>query len=121
MKVLNLEDNAIKHYEICRILKRNGIEEIDWVRNLEDGLKKVEENKYDLYIIDMWYPKHSGGPDNRSGELFIKEILKRKDPAPVILCSNQNYAYPEIYGTLYYSERSDWEEELERYIRQLKQ
>ena len=88
MKVLNLEDNAIKHYEICRILKRNGIEEIDWVRNLEDGLKKVEENKYDLYITDMWYPKHSGGPDNRSGELFIKEILKRKDPAPVILCSN---------------------------------
>lgn len=119
MRVLNLEDNAFKHYEIKKALSALGITRTDWVRNLEDGLKMTREEKYDLYITDMWYPETPGGPEGRSGDLFIKEIIKRGDPTPLILCSNQNYSYPEILGTLYYSERSDWELELGRFVRSL--
>lgn len=120
MKVLNLEDNALKHYEIKKVLRSCGVSETDWVRNLEEGLKMAGSGKYDLYITDMWYPKTPGGPDNRSGELFINEIRKKGDLTPILICSNQNYSYPEILGALYYSERSDWEMELERFIRSLK-
>lgn len=120
MKVLNLEDNAFKHFEIKKVLESQGVARTDWARNLKDGLRMAAEEKYDLYITDMWYPAAPGGPDHRSGEDFINEIIRRKDPAPVLICSNQNYSYPEILGTLYYSERSDWETELGRYIRALK-
>lgn len=120
MRVLHLEDNAFKHYEIKKALSALGITRTDWVRNLEDGLKMAGEEKYDLYITDMWYPVTPGGPEGRSGDLFIKELQRRGDPTPVILCSNQNYSYPEILGTLYYSERSDWELELGRSVRSLR-
>lgn len=120
MKVLNLEDNAFKHFEIKKALQSLGVARTDWARNLEDGLKMAGEEKYDLYITDMWYPLTPGGRDNRSGEVFIEKIREKRDPAPILLCSNQDYSYPEILGTLYYSDRSDWELELGRYIRSLK-
>lgn len=119
MRVLNIEDNALKHYEIGRVLKACADPKIDWARNLEDALSMARSCRYDLYITDMWYPERAGGPDARSGEKFIAEVLKGGDRVPCILCSNQNYAYPEIYGTLYFSDRSDWEMDLERLVRQL--
>ena len=45
MRVLNLEDNAFKHYEIKKALSALGITRTDWVRNLEDGLKMAREEK----------------------------------------------------------------------------
>lgn len=119
MKVLNLEDNAFKHFEIKKVLRACGVTETDWARNLKDGLRMAREGHYDLYITDMWYPETPGGRDNRSGERFIKEIQESGDPAPILICSNQNYSYPEILGTLYYSDRSDWELELERIVKAL--
>lgn len=42
LRVLNLEDNAIKHSKIARVIKRIGEANIDWVRNLEDGMELIE-------------------------------------------------------------------------------
>ena len=120
MRVLHLEDNAFKHYEIKKVLASCGVTGTDWVRNLEEGLKMAAEEKYDLYITDMWYPAVPGGPEGCCGQAFIEEIQRRGDTTPILLISNQNYSYPEILKALYYSDRSDWERELEGIVRSLK-
>ena len=43
MKVLNFEDNAIKHYRIRRALENCGMSIIDYTNNQEEGLKKLKE------------------------------------------------------------------------------
>ena len=35
MHILNIEDDAIKHRDICKVLENCGIREIDWAKNLD--------------------------------------------------------------------------------------
>ena len=115
MYILNLEDNVFKHHDICRAIERGSFEnlKIDCVGNLADGLSKIEG------ITDMWYPEKSGGADNNSGEILIKEVRERGWDVPIILCSSVNYCYPGILGSIHYSEKEDWETELVKLIRKL--
>ena len=53
--------------------------------------------------------------------MLIEKAINEKWETPIIVCSNQNYSYPEIYGNLYYSENEDWEGKLRKYIAKLKQ
>ena len=124
MYILNLEDNVYKHSDIKTALKSAGISnlEIDFVRNLEDGLWKIEEqskaNKaYDLIITDMWYPKEAGGEDEASGELLIARVREEKLNIPIILCSSVRYDFPGIVGTVHYGPNGDWESELVRLVK----
>lgn len=126
MHILNLEDNVFKHHDICRAIERGSFEnlKIDCVGNLADGLSKIEGaiskgKLYDLIITDMWYPEKSGGADNNSGEILIKEVRERGWDVPIILCTSVNYCYPGILGSIHYSEKEDWETELVKLIRKL--
>lgn len=126
MHILNLEDSAIKKSSISRALKRGGLKnvKIDWVRNLEEGLGKIEtqikEGKpYDLIITDMWYPEYEGGSDAQSGKALIEKAQENGWEIPIILCSSFSYGFPEIFGCVHYSEKRDWENELVQLVKQL--
>lgn len=119
MYILNLEDNMYKHHDICKVLRggRFGVVNIENVRNLEDGVERIEEqiesgHPYDCIITDMWYPERPGGGDAPSGEELI-QMAKEKDwKIPIILCSSMNYRYPEIYGSVHYAKDEEWERDL---------
>ena len=66
MKVLNVEDNPIKHCQIRRALEQCGVKEVDCCNNLQDALYLLEERtgmgrRYDLIVTDMNYPLETGG------------------------------------------------------------
>lgn len=125
MKVLNIEDTPIKHHKIRSTLEDCRVYEVDCKRNLEAGIiaykSAIEEGKpYDLIITDMWYPPAPGIHEDRCGDRLISIAKEEGWKVPIIICSNQNYDYPEIYGCLYYSENEDWEGKLRNYINMLK-
>ena len=107
MKVLNIEDDAVKHNNICRVLKANGVTETDWAKNLEDAVRMVEQNEngYELFITDMFYPKTPAGNEEESGMDFIRKMEEMNVRIPVIVCSSVRYRIPGSFGTLYYSEK----------------
>ena len=66
-------------------------------------------------------PPARGVYEEKSGDMLIEKAINEKLETSIIVCSNQNYSYPEIYGNLCYSENEDWEGELRKYIAKLKQ
>lgn len=115
LKILHLEDNAIKQFNIARQLPGN---DITHVTNLEDGLKLLPGD-FNLIITDMWYPRTPGGKDNRSGEELIEYVSKNQINIPVILISNQDYRFP-IHKNIHYSDETDWERELREAVSKIK-
>lgn len=126
MRVINVEDDVIKHSDICKVLRGIGITEIDWARSLEEALNMIsnglshDEEKYDLIISDMWYPEENGGKDIEAGDLLIEEVAKNGWNIPIVICSSVNYRIMEILGTVYYSDNSDWELDLIQLIGKIK-
>ena len=123
MRVINLEDDPIKHRKICNELEKNRIkdENIDWVTNLEDGIAKIQEaiesgNPYDVAITDMYYPERPGSSEMPSGEIFIAKTEELGIDIPIILISSQNLRFPGILGTVYFSENNDWEDDFRKLV-----
>lgn len=121
MRVINFEDDPIKHRAIRDVLESCRITDIDSVRNLEDGVAMYKEaintgNPYDLIISDMSYPAMKGGYEEQSGEKLLEIAASENWNTPIIICSSLNYNLPEAYGSLYYSENEDWEGKLRGYI-----
>lgn len=125
MYILNLEDNAIKHNAITKALRSTGRVEMDWARNLADGIEKIQtqiENgrPYDLIITDMWYPEEAGSGDAQSGLKLIQLIQEKSWNIPIILCSSMNYQMPDILGSVHYAENKDWEMALKILVKTIK-
>ncbi len=125
MRVLNIEDTPIKHRKIRDVLEGCRITDIDRVGYLDEGISAYKEalasgNPYDLVITDMWYPPTHGADEEKCGDKLVEIALKEKWDVPIIICSNQNYSYPEIFGTLFFSDNVDWEGQLRQYIEQLR-
>ncbi len=125
MKAIYLEDTAEKEYAISRELEKNGIKEIDWVMYMEEGLELIQKSidegdPYDLIVTDMYYPLHKGGKEAEAGEALIQKLKELGIAIPVIVASSQNLRIPDAFGTIYYSETSDWEDDLRNLIRKIK-
>jgi CheY-like chemotaxis protein len=119
MRVLNLEDDSMKHSAIERALRSCGISDIAWARNFEDGMELLEE-PCDLIITDMQFPMRKGENDNPdAGEKVIEQVKARGLEIPVIICSSGRYRIPEAYGCIWYSPRSEWEQELRELVQRL--
>ena len=124
MRVLNIEDDAAKHNNICKVLKRYGLTRIDWAKNLEDGMELVQNSMdcldpYALFITDMFYPIVKGGKEESAGEMFIGRIKEMNINTPIIVCSSVKYRIADILGTVYYSEKENWEDELRELIKKI--
>ena len=125
LKILHLEDNAMKQTAIARVLHDVCEAEIDWVTDVASGMKKIEEIKeqgdmYDLVITDMQYPLKKGtGIDEDAGEVFIGQMKDQNVEIPIIVCSSMRLRMREAYGCVWYHERNDWEMELRGMVRNL--
>lgn len=122
MRILNIEDNVIKHNDICKVLSGAGFRDVDWAGNLNEGVKMIEDHMssdtpYDLVITDMWYPREAWGEEEESGSLLIQMIKDKGWELPVIVCSSVRYIIPDILGTVYYSPKENWEDELRNLVR----
>lgn len=124
MKVLNIEDDAFKHNDICKVLTSCGENTVYWEKNYEDGWKAIKnaedaEKPYDLIITDMYYPREAGGREEASGELIIQKVIDQELKVPVILCSSVNLRFSEIFGCVYYNRIRNWEDDLKLLINKL--
>ena len=114
MKVLNFEDSVYKANAIRKILgNRCGVASVEQVSNVEDGLKMLKDAEnagepFNLIITDMHFPMRSGAiSDTEAGEKLV-QILQA-----------QGNQLPGVYGCIWYSEISDWEEELCDLVREM--
>ena len=117
MKILIIEDTALKFASISRVLKNAGFTEIDSEKNLEDGLNAIEksvksDDKYGVIITDMWYPREDRGPEEQCGLELVDTVKARGYNIPVIICSNQQYRCENALGEVLYKENGDWDKEL---------
>ena len=118
MKVLNFEDSVYKANAIRKILgNRCGVASVEQVSNVEDGLKMLKDAEsagepFDLIITDMHFPM-------RAGEKLVQILQERGNQTNIIVCSSRNMKLPGVYGCIWYSEISDWEEELCDLVREM--
>ena len=118
MRIIHLEDSVDKHMEVCRELRKMGITSVEWATSVGEGLEKIEtaiQNgaPFDLAISDMHYPIRRGEiADWEAGEYFLKALAERNINLPVIICSTRNYRIPGAYGSVWFSNLSDWEMDL---------
>jgi CheY-like chemotaxis protein len=126
MKVINLEDNVLKHHAISRVLDDMRITDIAWVKNVDDGISLIEDaakngNPFDLAITDMQYYLHSGDDkiDVDAGSKFIDMISKRNVNLPIIMCSSDNLQIDGILGSVWYVESRNWENDLRKVVKSL--
>lgn len=125
MNILNIEDDAFKHHDICKVVNENGSHNIDWVMYLDEAISKIESQiilgkPYNLIITDMYYPASKGGAEEQSGEILIKKAKEIQPAIPIIICSSCIYNNADAFGTIYYSEREDWELKLSNLIAKIK-
>ena len=106
-KVINIEDDAIKHVNIRRALKSNGVSHIERARNAEEGLDMLDNaiekgEPYDLLVLDMQFPV-SGVYNKEAGRFVIKELKRKNVNIPIIICSSINYDIPDVVGCIFYN------------------
>ena len=70
------------------------------------------QDKYDLIITDMWYPRRSGGPEEDCGIELAATVKEKGYGIPVIICSNQQYRSEDTIGEVLYGDDRDWARDL---------
>ena len=117
MRILNVEDDSIKHHHIKSALNRMGITDITLEESENSAiisvLESIENNSpYDLIITDMQFPLFSNGrPDDDAGMTFLAELKEHNIDVPVIVCSAFRLRLPDVLGCVHYSKNTDlWEE-----------
>lgn len=121
MRILNIDDSAIKSSKINRLLKPIAGRKIEWRSNLADGIDAIREaladDPYDLVITDMFYPEYPGGYEVKSGILLVEKIQEEKWDLPVIVFSSEaRYEIDGIYGAVRFSEIGCWEDEMKELV-----
>ena len=126
MKVLNFEDSVYKANAIQKILgNRCGVASVEQVSNVEDGLKMLKDAEnagepFNLIITDMHFPMRSGAiSDTEAGEKLVQILQEQGNQTKIIVCSSRNMKLPGVYGCIWYSEISDWDEELCDLVREM--
>lgn len=126
MRVLNVEDNAMKHYQIKRVLEHCGAKEVDCCNNLQEGLERLKETQgtekqYNLLVTDMNYPLMKGGmSDGQAGEKLIQRLKEEGIVIPTIICSTRRFTGEGVLGSVWYSNLRDIEEDFREILRKLK-
>lgn len=110
-KILNIEDDVLKHCEINRALEWNCLPKAEFATTAEKGIEMIETAiaegaPYELLITDMHFPVN--GEDNHKAGIYVMDELKRKNILiPTIVCSSVRYSIPEIVGCIFYNRSRD--------------
>lgn len=76
-KVLVVDDNKLNLKVAEKFLKLYNLE-VDLADSAEEGFKLINNNKYDLYILDQMMP-------NMTGTEMMRILKDKKDPTPTIV------------------------------------
>ena len=126
MRVLIVEDNPEKYYDVKFALSQLGIADLTLVENANDATLTVLEQKenetpYDLIISDMQFPLFSSGkPVDDAGMTFIDEIHNLGVTTPIIICSSFRLQERSVLGCVHYSPKTDLVVEFKRLLEQIK-
>lgn len=117
-KVINIEDNVLKHCNIKKELERFGVNEVIWAKNAESGISEIEkaismDQKYDLLVLDMQFEFY-GKEDLEAGIKTMKTLRDKEINIPIIFCSSQNWSIPGSIDSVFYNERRSWEDDLKK-------
>ena len=108
MRVLNIEDTMLKHIDIVRALAWNGITEVDHKKNLAEGLAQLQQEQYDLLVLDMHFPLETGGEaDPEAGMKAIAALQELNLTLPIIVCSSDRLRIDEVLGCVFYNPSRD--------------
>lgn len=80
MRVLFVEDNPVNRLVVCQMLTAGGIV-MEEAENGLEGLSKIEENDYDLILMDLRMPRMDGLTAIRN----LRARLDEKANLPVIV------------------------------------
>ena len=126
MKALILDDSPLKIAKISRSLQSCGITSVEYVTDQQRGMEKIKSSlesgqPFDLIVTDMHYPLEKGAvADEEAGMKLLKRLEKEQIEIPVIVCSSLNFAISEAFGTVWYNELRDINEEFRKLIMRLK-
>lgn len=132
MKILIIEDNTNKFNSIVSYLEE--LEETDITRKksingglleLRNNLDTLEENKYELLILDMQLPRYEDEPSAISsvgGLCVMREIIRKDWPISVVICSGdsvmlESVECPQLLGAIKYDCSVYLKPEFEKYLR----
>lgn len=90
MKVLIADDEIDLTRALEAILKFNKYE-VNIVENGEDALKKAEENKYDVLILDVMMPK-------KTGIEVVEELRKKNINTPILMLTAKAETEDKVEG-----------------------
>lgn len=125
MKIIHMEDDVLKQSAISRAIRGVGNVEIDWVKDMESGLEKIQEAAdkgmpYDLAITDMQYPLSKNEDINpEAGEIFMKKIKDLDINLPIIVCSSINMQYADAHGCVWYNDSHNWERDMVSLVKKI--
>lgn len=95
MKILCMEDQEDKYRHINSVLQKNGITQIFWEKNCQNGLMRLLNEKIDYLLLDMSMPlsdidykKESF--DSFAGLSVLQEIKRKKYNIKVIIVTGFN-------------------------------
>ncbi|NLJ19388.1 response regulator [Globicatella sulfidifaciens] len=124
-KVINIEDDPIKHGDIMMALKKCGVTQISVESKGEDGVNKIEMaigegEPYNLLVLDMQFPIN-GQYEKKAGKIVIEQLQKKEIHIPIIVCSSIRYDIPGIVGCIHYNEANDLYSDMRDLIEKAKQ
>ena len=125
LRILQLEDDVIKHSTISRVIGSAISAEIDWVTDMASGIEKIEEaissgNPYDLAITDMHYPlSPSIKADWEAGDIFAAAVKSKYRNLPVVICSTHNRKNADAYSCIWYNDNHDWESQMRNVVKRV--
>lgn len=121
MKILHVEDDAIKHANIYNQIKQVVSANISWAKSYDEGIGILFDDEYDLIITDMSYPIHAGEtPNDDAGDRFIEYIKAVEIDTPIVLVTAFGMKKKDILATVQYRENTEWESEIKNIVRKLK-
>lgn len=121
MNILHVEDNALKHANICNQINQVLPASISWAKTYEEGIRILFDKEYDLIITDMSYPIHEGEtPNDDAGDRFIEYVKSIEIDTPIVLITAFGMKKKNIYATVQYNENVDWENEIKNIVKGLK-
>lgn len=90
MRILLADDEEELARAVSTILKYNGYE-VDMVNNGKDAIKKVDENNYDVLILDVMMPK-------KNGLEVTRELREKNVDTPILMLTAKAEVEDKVEG-----------------------
>lgn len=90
MRLLLVEDDARIGQFVVKGLEQEG-HVVDWTRDGEDGLKRLDEHEYDAAVVDVMLPR-------RDGLSLVREGRRRGNDTPLLVLSAKGSVDDRVAG-----------------------